>query len=82
MPSGVVYPALACCLWGTFLRDNGVYLGLCPSLSLLPVPLLQPLRVRLTSTVMFADVFFPGRVLQEEVTVGSRAAANVSSSAT
>lgn len=82
MPSEAVHPDLAWSLQGTFLRSNGLYLELCPSLSLLPIPLPHPLRICLTRTVMFADVFFPRQVLKEEVTVESRAAANVSSSAT
>lgn len=77
MPSEVVHPALACSLQGTFLRGNSGILGLCPSLSLSP-----SLRICLTCTVVFADIFFPRQILKEEVTVGSRAAANVSSSAT
>lgn len=49
---------------------------------LLPSPFPQPLKICLTFIVMFKDFFLPRVVLKEEVTVGSRAAANVFSSVT
>lgn len=60
-------------LWGCLLPSP---------FSLSPVPFPQPLKICLTFIAMFKDFFLPGVVLKEEVTVGSRAAANVFSSVT